>query len=62
LSTAGDTGFSPGAVGASVPASASGIGAKTSDERPEIAAAGAFAGGVALALFIRWLGRDREDG
>ncbi len=32
------------------------------EERPELMVAGAFAGGFALALALRWLGRGRDDG
>jgi len=32
------------------------------EDRPELLVAGAFAGGLALALALRWLGRGGDDG
>jgi hypothetical protein len=31
------------------------------EEHPELLVAGAFAGGMVLALALRWLGRDGDD-
>ncbi len=57
---AADTGSSPGVAGFSAIPTNIDTGPDPFAERPEIFAAGAFAGGLALALALRWLGRNRD--